>query len=225
MFRSTAFTSLLGIGRGGGGGGGGVDKLALSLTTSLTDYNNATNLSWVKITSSEYTSLLSNVTNTSIAGANSNVIAAVGANDRFVDRYALFTNIVSSNTPEIPANSYLYAVWFRYNGTSSASSVYTNDSITSYTNFSKVGGTLPTTSSGDNYYVLKGSSNTTASTSGNFGMFHSNTFPQAWMLNVGGAGIRYNTPNPPTTSTVLSFPWLSSSAFAMQALTTTSKQW
>jgi hypothetical protein len=207
---------------------GPADRIADFLTTSLSAYTSATKGSWVRITSNEYTSLSSNISNTSIAGANSNVITAIGTDDKFWNGPLMFTNIVSSNTPAIPANSYLYAVQFRYNTANSNVQVYANDSTTSYTNFSQVGSDLPVTTSGYNYYVLKGASNTTASTDGNFAMWQANNFYQAWLLNVGGAGVRYKgtlTGPAPGPSLIISSNFASSSAFAMQALTTTSKQW
>lgn len=207
---------------------GPADRIADFLTTSLSAYTSATKGSWVRITSNEYTSLSSNISNTSIAGANSNVITAIGSADRFSSGQLMFTNIVSSNTPAIPANSYLYAVQFRYNTAGSNVQVYANDSTTSYTNFSQVGSDLPVTTAGYNYYVLKGASNTTASTDGNFAMWQANNFYQGWTINVGGGGSKYQgglTGTPIGPSLILLSNFASSSAFAMQALTTTSKQW
>ena len=212
LFRDAAFT-------------GGGDKIADSLTTSLSSYNSASDGSWVKITSAEYTTLQTNVSDTSLAGTTAATYSAIGTSTNFTAGSLIFTNIVGSATPAIPANSYVYAVAFYFNGTNSSISVYANDSTTSYTNFSKVGGTLPTTSAGDNYYVLKGSSSVTATTSGNLALWSNDNVRHGFKQSISASGVRHTTTASPSTSTTLSSQFLNSAAFSLQALTTTSKQW
>jgi hypothetical protein len=204
---------------------GPTDRITPSLTTSLTAYTNAASGSWVKITSGEYTALQTNVSSTTLAGATAATITAIGTTTNFTTGSLLFTNIVSSATPAIPANSYVYAVSFYYNGTNSTVSVYANNSTSSYTNFTKVGGTLPTTTAGLNYYVLKGASTPTASSDGNLAMWHDDNVNHGIKQSIGAAGLRYVTTGTPSSSSTLSSSFGNASAFALQALTTTSKQW
>lgn len=212
MFRDPAFA-------------GGGDALAESLTTSLSAYTSAADQTWVKITASEYSALQTNVSGTTPAGATAATMTAIGTSTNFTTGSLLFTNVVSSATPAIPANSYVYAVSFYYNGTNSTVSVYANNSTSSYTNFTKVGGTLPTTTAGLNYYVLKGATTPTATASGNLAMWHDNNINHGVKVNVGASGMRYTTTSTPSSSSTLSSTFGNAAAFSLQALTTTSKQW
>jgi hypothetical protein len=204
---------------------GGGDAIAESLTTSLSAYNSASDGSWIKITSDEYTELQSNVGSTSVAGATASTMTAIGTSTNFTVGSLIFTNVVSAATPAIPANSYVYAVSFYFNGTNSTVSVYANDSTSSYTNFTKVGATLPTTTAGLNYYVLKGSSTTTASSDGNLAMWHNTNVSHGFRQSIGAAGVRHTSTATPSSSSTLSSTFGNASAFSLQALTTTSKQW
>lgn len=202
-----------------------VNKIQDSLTTSLTAYTAATDGTWVKITSGEYTALQTNVSSTTLAGATAATMTAIGTSTNFTTGSLLFTNIVSAATPAIPANSYVYAVSFYYNGVNSTVSVYANDSTSSYTNFTKVGGTLPATTAGLNYYVLKGALTPTASSTGNIAMWHNNNINHGVKANIGASGMRYVTTSTPSSSSTLSSSFANAAAFSLQALTTTSKQW
>jgi hypothetical protein len=212
LFRDPAFT-------------GGGDRIAESLTTSLSAYTAASDGSWIKITSGEYTELQTTVSGTTAAGATAATMTAIGTSTNFTTGSLLFTNVVSSATPAIPANSYVYAVSFYYNGINSTVAVYANDSTSSYTNFTKVGGTLPATTAGLNYYVLKGASTPTATTSGSLAMWHNNNINHGVKANVGASGMRYTTTSTPSSSSTLSSTFGNAAAFSLQALTTTSKQW
>lgn len=215
LFRDTAWT-------------GGGDKITPSLTTSLTAYNNAATGAWVKITATEYAALRVNVSGISVAGATDATIAAIGTITNFTTGSLIFTNIVTGGAPKIPANSYVFAVSFYTGANISTVKVYANDSTSSYTNFTQIGGTLPTTSAGTlNYYVLKGVSTTTAATDGNIAMHSTDNINHGFKQNVGAAGVRYTSGPAPTPAYVLnsSFGTGTASAFSLQALTTTSKQW
>jgi hypothetical protein len=212
LFRDPAFT-------------GGGDKIAEALTTSLSSYTSASDGSWVKITSAEYTTLQTKVSGTSLAGTTAVTYSAIGTSTNFTTGSLIFTNIVGAATPAIPANSYVYAIAFYFNGNNSQISVYANDSVSSYTNFSKIGGTLPTTTAGDNYYVLKGSSSVTAATNGNLAMWSNDNVKHGFKQSISASGARYTTTATPTTSTTLSSQFLNSAAFSLQGLTTTTKQW
>lgn len=212
LFRSPAWT-------------GGGDKIEQSLTTSLSAYTAAADGVWVKITSTEYAALQTNVGATTPAGATAATMTAIGTSTNFTTGAVFFTNVVSSATPAIPANSYVYAVSFYFNGTNSGVSVYANDSTTSYTNFTKVGGTLPTTTAGLNYYVLKGASTPTATSSGNLAMWHNDNVNHGVKANISAGGLRYTFTSSPSSSSSLSSSYANAAAFSLQALTTTSKQW
>lgn len=211
LFRSPAFTSG--------------DNIAKSLSTNLTSYTNAADGSWVKITPSEYTALQTNVSGTTLAGTTAATYTAIGTSTNFTTGSLIFTNIVGSATPAIPANNYVYAVSFYFNGTNSGISVYANNSTTTYTNFSKVGETLPTTTAGDNYYVLKGSSSVTASSNGNLALWSNDNIKHGFKQGISASGVRYTTTAAPNTSTTLSSQFLNSAAFSIQGLTTATKQW
>ena len=206
---------------------GPVDRIAPSLTTSLSAYTAAGTGSWVKITSTEYTALQTNVSGTTPAGATAATMTAVGTSTNLTTGSVLFTSIVSPATPAVPANSYVYAVSFYYNAINTDVRVYANDSTTSYTNFTQIGGSLPTTTAGTNYYVLKGASTPTSNVDGNLAMWHNDILNQGFKQNVGGVGVRYTTTSTPSSSSSLStvFATGTAGAFSLQALTTTSKQW
>lgn len=207
---------------------GPFDRITPSLTTSLTAYNNAANGVWVKITASEYSALKTNVSGINVAGATDATIAAIANNTNFTTGSLMFTNIVSSSTPAIPANSYMFAVSLYTGANISTVKVYANNSTSSYTNFTQVGGTLPTTSAAAlSYYVLKGASTPTSTSDGNFAMHSTDNINHGFKQSVGAAGVRYLSLGTPSTSTTLSssFGTGTAAAFAIQALTTTSKQW
>lgn len=205
--------------------GGGGDKIAESLTTSLSAYEAAADGAWIKITSSEYTDLQTNVRSTTLAGATASTVTSIGTATNFTTGAVFFTNVVSAATPAIPANSYVYAVSFYYNGVNAGVSVYANDSTSSYTNFTKIGATLPTTTAGYNYYVRKGVSVTNAASDGNLAMWHNDNVNHGVKTNVGASGLRYLFTSSPSSSSSLSSSYGNSAAFSIQALTTTSKQW
>jgi len=204
---------------------GGGDAIAGSLTTSLSAYEAAADGEWVKITSTEYTALQTNVGSTTFAGATPSTMTSIGTSTNFTSGSVFFTNVVSAATPAIPANSYVYAVSFYFNGVNSGISVYANNSTSSYTNFTKIGGTLPTTTAGLNYYVQKGVSTTTASSDGNLAMWSSDNVKHGFKAFIGAGGLRYVFTTSPSSSSSLSSSYANAAAFSIQALTTTSKQW
>jgi hypothetical protein len=179
----------------------------------------------VKITSGEYATLQTKVADTTLVGTTAATYTAIGTNTNFTTGPLLLTNVVGASTPAVPANSYIYAVAFYYNGTTSSFAAYANDSTTSYTNFSKIGATLPTTTAGNNYYVLKNPGNVTAPTTGNFAMWSTEVLNHGFKQSVSASGIRYTTTGTPSSSSTLSSTFGNASAFSIQGLTTTAKQW
>jgi hypothetical protein len=210
------------------------DKIVDSLTTSLTTYNAASNGSWIKITQTEYDTMTSNVTGTTKAMstdaifnlATSGTLFSPGSN-------VLAGNAAGANCPAIPASNYVYGMKIRTLNTVSSLLVFTNNNtVTQPSSFTQVGSVLPTTSSGSaiNYYVLKGNSTINATTAGTMAV-HFNGSPQlyAWGGTISGHGVRYNylaTGASVTSNTVLSSTYNgTSSAVALQCLTTATKQW
>ena len=218
LFRDPAFT-------------GGTNNIITSLTTSLDTYNAAANGSWVSITSNEYVALQANVSNTSI-GMTTNSLLAVSSNGNFSATAFIATNVVDANCPAIPANSYVYAAVYRYAAAGqSGIQLYQNTASNVYSNFTRIGSNLPTTVAGYNYVVLKDASSLVVTPS--IVSIYTNTAsasnlsfktPGTQPTTVSSRYANVNTNVPITTSTNLStsFPGLN---FAIQTLSTTSKQW
>lgn len=194
--------------------------------------------SYLKISSTEYTNLQNNLTNVTMAGVTdttfTNIGNATSVSGGFGGAPGLFTNVVNAaGTPAIPANSFVIAVAFYYAAvTNSSIRIFANNSTSSYTNFQQIGGVLPTTTAvAYNYYVLKGATSVTASTSGNLAYWIDTNSYFSWKSSVvNTSGVRYfqtgtfANPTLPTSATTLSstFP---SGAFGLQGITTTVKQW
>jgi len=208
----------------------GTDQIAASLTTSLSAYTSAANGTWVSITSTEYSALQTNVTNTSLAATTAAQLNLAISGAFSTSKY-IVTNIVDANCPAIPANSYVYAVSYRYGRAGdSGMQVYRNTASNVYSNFTQVGGDLPTTVSGYNYAVLKDTTATPVATSGLAAMFINTAAPQYFYFKLPAAApatvnARYFvTPGPITTSTTISTQY-NQINFMFQTLSTTVKQW
>lgn len=205
---------------------GSGDKIAASLTTSLAAYNSAATGAWVKITAAEYISLQSNVSGTSVAGLTTTNLNGISTTN-FTSGSLSFCNISSAGAPSIQANQYVYAFALYTGGTFSDIRVYANNSTTSYTNFSQLGGVLPTTTSGSrNYYVLKGVSTVSAASAGLLAASTASVLLMGFSTSAGGVGVRYSSTVPLTTSTTMTTSFTTgTSAFAIQCLTTGTIQW
>lgn len=242
--------------RNGAKGGSGIvilkytppppDRIVESLTTSLAAYNAAANDDWVKITSTEYANLQTNISGTTKAGiSDSYLTAAVGAGLSLQDRSAIVANTVTTNTPAIPANNYLYALAVKYATSSQATDmrVFTNTDTSSITGFNQVGSVLPPTDVvtvpavfSINYYVRKGVTTTNGATSGLLSIFSGQTAssigPLSFYQNFSVTNsMRYLLFTPgatggiPNSSSVLSGSLSNYGAFAIQGLTTNTIQW
>jgi hypothetical protein len=209
---------------------GETDKIALSLTTSLAAYTSAANGTWVRITSTEYAALQTNVTNTSL-GATTAAQLNLTAQAGFTASKFIVTNQADANCPAIPANSYVYAACYRYaTAGHTGMQLYRNTASNVYSNFTQIGGDLPTTVSGFNYAVLKDTTSTPVATAGLAAIFPNTISPQS-MIFKGDltapttVNTRYLvTPGPITTSTTISTQFTKIN-FMFQTLSTTSKQW
>jgi hypothetical protein len=156
-----------------------VDQITASLTTSLGAYQAAATDAWIKITAEEYTALQSTVSETTKAGITDDVILSTTAvsgqtNDITNNASLLVANGITTVTPAIPANNYLYAFaisWVTAVPTEGMR-VYTNINKPGYRGYNQVGSVLPaTTSSGMSYYVRKGVVTTNGDTDGTLACF------------------------------------------------------
>lgn len=216
------------------------------MTTSLTAYNAAANDDWVKITSTEYANLQTNVLSTVKVGiSDAYLTAAVASGLSLQDKSAITANTDTANTPAIPANNYLYAFAVKYgtNGQATDMRVFTNTSTSSFTGFNQVGSVLPPTDAitvpsvySINYYVRKGVTTTNGATSGLLSVFTGATAfsagPLSFYQNFSVTNsMRYLLFTPgatggiPNSGSTLSGNLSGYGAFAIQGLTTNTIQW
>ena len=222
-----------------------IDQIIASLTTSLSAYNAAAADDWVQITAAEYTSLQTNISGTTKAGMSDAYMAAAnGSGLTATDQSAIVCNTATTNTPAIGANRYLYGFSVKYGNNPTVASdarVYTNTNTSSVTGFNQVGSILPTLSTNIggfaiSYYVRKGVSSVNAGTAGLLSIFTGATTQSARYL---GFYINFSVANTmkyllftpsttggiPNSSSVLSGSLSGYGAFAIQGLTTATKQW
>jgi hypothetical protein len=220
------------------------DKIIQSLSTSLSTYNAANTDDWVKITSAEYALLKTNVSGTSVAGMTDvNMSNATNSTLTATDQSVIvYNNAANPGTPAIGANTYLYAFAIKYGQATPATDarVFTNTNTASKTGFNQVGSVLPTTTTGGpafaiSYYVRKGVSSVNGVTDGLLSVFTGQTansaIPLAFLTGIAsGYKMNYLLFSPgasggiPTSSTIISTQ-IPSQAFAIQGLTTATKQW
>lgn len=223
------------------------DLIVSTLTTSLSDYQAAANDDWVKITSTEYANLQTNISGTSKVGISDTYLAYSSGAGLANSNSALVANSLTAASPAIPANNYLYAFAVRWGSSLPAVNmgVYTNTNSSSTGGFSQVGSFLPqTTSSGLSYYVRKGVSTTNGSTSGLLACFTGTKMDYPNPSFTGSAGyigftvlqgtgitpipvMRYLLGNgtAPGANSTLSGGLSNYGAFNIQGLTTATKQW
>ncbi len=230
------------------------DNLRAALSTSLTQYDAASNGSWVKITADEYNNLASTITSVSKVATTDEVLNAVSGGGINNAGNVFVANHVGSRQIAIPANSYLFAVVIQWASKTPTDQtlVYVNNTAANYTGFSKVGGYLPnlvganpnvSPSMAKNHYVFKKPSSTTTANGGLLGFFtglgNLDGYGSGWWVGqvsrtVGatikpGQGFHYaaNLGSEPTISTNMSgaLIGLDNYAVAMQGLSTSSKQW
>lgn len=222
------------------------DAIINSLSTSLSAYNAASTNDWVKITSTEYTNLQTNIASTVKVGISDSYLTdATGSGLTVTDQSAIISNTESTNTSAIPANNYLYAFAVKYGNNPPTPAtdmrVFTNTNSTSYTGFNQVGSILPSPTTGGsgfsiNYYIRKGVTATNGSTSGLLSIFTGQTSSSAVHLafyqNFGvNNAMKYLLFTPgatggfPNSSSTLSGSLGGYGAFAIQGLATPTKQW
>lgn len=217
------------------------DNIYLSLTTSASSYSNASIGSWVPVTASEYSAIQNNVSNTTVAGLSSNLFATGTYSGGFtqLDFFAANTSNATL-TPTIPANYYFYAfaiiIRSPLNITMSNLNVYTNNSATTFSNFTQKGSSLPSVVGGKNYYVLKGVSAVNAATDGVIGVSapdgdptpsNNQSFQIGYSSSSTGTNFRYNNgvTLPITSSTSMPSFAGANWSIGIQGLTSPSIQW
>jgi len=179
--------------------------------------------------------------------SDNNMINAASSQITTTDQSAIvYNNAASPGAPDISANTYLYAFAVKYDQTTpfapaTDARVFTNKNTASNTGFSQVGSVLPTTTTGGsglaiNYYVRKGvSSVNDVSNKGLLSIFTGQTassaVPLAYLTGLAlgyKMNYRFFTPGAsggiPNSSSVISSQ-LSTALFAIQGLTTATKQW
>jgi hypothetical protein len=220
------------------------DLIIASLSTSLASYQAASTNDWVKITSTEYTNLQTNITGTTVAGISNTYMNSSSSSGLTVtNQSAIVANSATTNTPAIPANNYVYACAIKYGKGVQATDmrIFTNTNTASVGGFNQVGGVLPGTETGGsgsaiNYYVLKGVSVTNGATSGLLSVFTGQTASSAVYIGFYQNfsvtnSMRYLLFTPgesggiPNSSSSLSGSLSGYGAFNIQALTTATKQW
>lgn len=223
----------------------GDDAIILSLSTSLTDYQAAADDDWVKITSTEYANLQTNISGTVKAGITDDYLTTSNYSGLANSGSAVVANSVTVKSPAIPANSYLYAFSVRWVTAIPTENmcVFSNTNSSSGGGFNQVGSTLPaTTAEGLSYYVRKGVSTTNGSTSGLLACFTGTKldYPNPSFTGSSGyIGFKYlagTSPIPnmryliggntiPGPNVTLTGNLGGYGAFAIQGLTTNTIQW
>jgi hypothetical protein len=223
------------------------DTIISSLSTSLSAYNSANTGDWVAITLSEWDSLKTNITGTTLAGASQTMMTTTTSLGSGLANSAtsaiVSNNVESPRSVGIPANSYIYGFSVRFGSNLGTSfGVFANTSTTSNTGFNQLGNLIPSLINGTNYFVQKGVSNTNGGTAGLLGFFTGTKLDYPNVSFPGSAAyVRFigdnNAANPlikwhlfndtsiPTSSTVLGGSLNNYGTFCIQALTTTTKQW
>jgi titin len=220
------------------------DKIADSLTTSLSAYNSANTGDWVSITSTEWDNLQTNITGTVIAGASNTVLTSGTSGGLSNSGSAIIANSIKNPySTAIPVNSYVYGFRVKFGSNlGTAFEVSANTNTGSNTGFSRLGNVISSMNNGINYFVQKGVSATNGATTGNLGFFTGTKLDYPNPSFTGSSGYIgfyiinnstapnmlykiFNDTSTPTSSTALTGNLGSYGVFAIQALTTATKQW
>ena len=218
------------------------DKIYLSLTTNAAAYKAAPTGSWIAVTSTEYTTLQSTVSNTSVAGINVTDFET----QTYAGNYSAFNlfvaNRANATAAAISANTYLYAFAIitalpTISRVLDSIYVYANGSTGTYSGFSIVGsGPLPSLTAGKNYFVRKGASTVSAATNGLLAISapgdgtpagsQSYNIPYSTSLANRGFQVTYGVglTLPATSSTTLD-NYAANFSVPIQGLTSTAIQW
>lgn len=133
-----------------------LDDIESFLSTSKANYTGASAGEWIAITETEYNALATNL----------NEVTKVATSDTEydynleVESSATEFTIANNNGHTIPASSYIIAFKFHAisNGSANKVLISTTDLLGPYT---QLGNNLPTTTTGDQFYVIKGNNTVT----------------------------------------------------------------
>lgn len=216
------------------------DQIYLTLTTNQAAYKAAAFGSWLAITSTEYTALQTSITGTSLAGTDASTFSGISSSSFTFNNFAA-TNIDTTFTPKITANTYIYAFAIKINKNPVTTvlnniRVYANNSKSVYSGYVMIGSSpLPIPVLGANYYVYKGQSAVNASTDSLLavtapgdGTLNAQAMHIGWASGLDSSiSVRYidSATLPLSSSTTLSTSPGLGRAFGIQALTTPTKQW
>ncbi len=184
----------------------GNDTIATSLSTSLSDYQSAATDEWVKITSVEYANLQTNISGTTLAGVTTDYLTGTSSGGLANSGSAVVANSVTTKSPAIPANTYLYAFALRWVTAEPAVNmcVFTNTNAASSGGFNQVGSVLPSpTAAGVSYYVRKGVFATNGTTAGLLACFTGTKLDYvnpSFTGSAGYIGFKYLVGTPPIPS-------------------------
>ncbi len=193
------------------------DKLLANLSTSKAAYEAAANGTWIEITSTEYNSLASSLSNVTRSGTNEAdyITASTGA---FETNPSAWT-IAQDDGNTIPTGSLLFAVKINTATASSTGAKVKISSTSSSAGFSDVGTALPTHAIGEHYFLIKGNTTETTAT-GYLGYYKPNgsTIMRNSILGKGAYKFESGDANTLTGT-------YTDIVFLYQGLSTTTKQW
>jgi hypothetical protein len=217
------------------------DNIYLSLTTNQEIYRAAPAGTWIGITATEYATLQTNITGTSLAGTTQDTFNVLNSTAAWTNLNAAAANISSPGTPPIKANTYLYACAIKSRSTptttlSTIRLIANANTSTPPSTFTQIGPILSTFVASTNYFVLKSVSSINAPTDGLLG-FHApgngTTTGQSYNIVYAlglpasnGANFFFSTNLVAiSTGAVLASDAAGLRAYAIQALTTPTIQW
>jgi hypothetical protein len=222
------------------------DVIVSNLTTSLSAYTAANTDDWINITSTEYNNLNTNISSSSKVGISDSYLSSAGGGGLANNKSALLANSLTTESPAIPANNYLYAFAVKWTTTEPGVGmcVFTNTNSATASGFNKVGSVLPTISSAGISYFVRKSPSATNGTAGLLACFSGTKMDYSNPSFTGSAGyIAFRvlqgtgiTPIPvmryllgdgitPTDNSTLTGNLSGYGAFCIQGLATPTQQW
>lgn len=193
------------------------DKILGSLSTSKSSYEAAANGSWIEITNAEYSSLAASLSNVTRSGTSETdyITATTGA---ILTNTGSFT-IAQNDGNTMPSGSYLFAVKINIGGGTNTSSKVKISNTSASAGFSDLGTVLPSHTTGEHFFLLKG--NATATTSIGYLGYYKPSGAAIYRNSVAGKG-SYQFENNDSNTLSQAFTGI---VFLYQGLSTTTKQW
>ena len=193
------------------------DKIKTSLSTTKATYESATSGSWIEITSTEYNSLATTLTNISRVGVSEADFTNVAVN--VASSSGIYT-LAQNDGVTMPTGSYLFAFKISINtGTNTGAKVKVSNSAVS-NGYSDLGSLLPNHGVGEHYFVLKG--NAVATTNVGYLAYTISSGVKINFKDIVGKGSYYYVTSDANT---LTNSTIGGAVFLAQGLSTTVKQW